>query len=99
MPPDAPSLFLELEMAAEDEFEDEEDVEDDVDFEDFSLYMSRSFEAGVLLAPLLCFSLCSFEDEPLTELDDPPPPPDDLLEPFEFPPLDPIPDVELALED
>lgn len=76
------SLFFAEEV--EDEEEDVDEVaENEVDLVDFSLYVSRSFELGALLAPLLCFSLYSF-DEPLLGPLPPPPPPDDLLEPFEL---------------
>lgn len=92
------SLFLELDTADEDD--------EEVDFEDLSLYVSRSFEFGVLLlAPLLCLplSLYSFDDPPpLVEFVPlfPPPPDDDLLEPFELLPPVPMPEEdELAAVD
>lgn len=82
-------MFLELDTADEDD--------DEVDFEDLSLYVSRSFEFGVLLlAPLLCLPLS------LYSFDDPPPlvefvplfPVDDLLEPFELLPPVPMPEED-----
>lgn len=90
-------MFLELDRADVDE-EVDDDEDDEADFDDLSLYVSRSFELGALLVPFPCFSLYSFEDDPPVEPD--PPLPEDLLDPFELPPLVPSPeDEELVLDD